>query len=120
MSQPIQLPVLITSLATKVDGSIKISIETRELSGNDAAKLFELRGAEGWAIIAANRLSEEDVKLPNEKADPAVGTKTPSQRLRAVLYRLWQQSGGGVDFESFYRIKLEAIIDQVKGRLHDD
>lgn len=120
MSQPIQVPSLITSLATKVDGSIKINIETRELSGADAAKLFELRGAEAWVLIAPHAFTEEDVKLPNERPDPAVGTKTPSQRLRGVLYRLWQQQGGGVDFESFYRIKLETIIDQIKGRLHDD
>lgn len=117
MSTPIQLPVIITSLATKVDGSIKISMETRELSGQDSAKLFELRGSEGWAILSPNEIKDEDVKLPTEKADPAVGTKTPSQRLRAVLWRLHEQSHSGTDFESFYRIKMESIIEQLKGKL---
>ena len=119
MSNPIQLPVLVTSLATRVDGAIKITLETRELSGQDSATLFDLRGTEAWVIIAPSEIKEEDVNLPTERADPALGTKTPSQRLRGVLFRLWQQNGGGTDFESFYRIKLESIIDQLKAKLHD-
>lgn len=117
MSTTIQLPVIVTSLATKVDGSIKISMETRELSGEDSAKLFELRGSEGWALFSPNEIKEEDVKLPQEKADPAVGTKTPSQRLRGVLFRVWQQKGGTTDFESYYRITLESLIEKYKERL---
>lgn len=117
MSKPVQLPVLVTSLATKVDGSIAIKLETREMSPADSAVLFELRGSEAWAIISPSQISEEDVKLPTEKADPSIGSKTPSQRLRAVLYRLWEQSRGGTDFESYYRIKMEGIIDQLKGKL---
>lgn len=109
--------MLVTSLSTKVDGSIKVSLETRELSAADSATLFELRGAEAWAIISESELKDEDVKLPTERPDPAVGTKTPSQRLRAVLYRLWEQGKGGTDFESFYRVRMEQIIDQLKGKL---
>jgi hypothetical protein len=117
MSQPIQVPVLIQGLSTKQDGSIKIVMETRELGGQDAARLFDLRNSEAWAVIAATELRDEDVSLPTERPDPAVGTKTPSQRLRAVLYRLWEQSRGGTDFESFYRVRIEQIIDQLKERL---
>lgn len=117
MSKIIQVPVIVTSLATKVDGSIAIKLETRELNPQDSATLFELRGTEAWALIAPSEISENEVKLPAEKADPAIGTKTPGQRLRAVLYRLWQQSGGGTDFESFYRIKMEQIIDKFKEKL---
>lgn len=119
MSNPIQLPVIVTSLATKVDGSISIKLETRELSGQDSAKLFDLRGSEAWAIISPSEIKEEDVKLPNERPDPAIGQKTPSQRLRAVLYRLWEQNKSGTDFESFYRIRLEQVIDKFKEKLHD-
>lgn len=113
----VQLPVLITSLATKVDGSVKIILETRELNSDHAAKLFELRGAEAWVLIAPTEFKDEDVSLPHERADPAIGRKTPSQRLRAVIYRLWEQRNPGTDFESYYRITLEKVIDQFKGKL---
>lgn len=117
MSTSISFPVIVSSLSTKVDGSIKVSLETQELSPKDSAVLFELRGATAWAIISPSEIKDEDVKLPTEKADPAIGNKTPSQRMRNVLYRLWEQSKDGVDFESFYRIKTSAIIEQLKGKL---
>lgn len=111
----IQVPVLIAGLATKVDGSIKITLETRELPPTDAAELFSMRNAEAWAVIAPTVMKE--VSLPTERADPSIGKKTPSQRLRAVIYRLWEQTNSGSDFESFYRIKMDSIIEQLKARL---
>lgn len=115
MSKPVQLPVQVTSLATKVDGSIKITLETREFSAADSALLFELRGQEAWAVIAPSEVKE--VNVPGEKPDPALGTKTPSQRLRAVIYRYWEQQGKGGDFETYYRNTLEKYINQVKDKL---
>ena len=94
-----------------------MAMETRELNGADSAKLFDLRGTEAWVLISPAELKDEDVKLPTERPDPAMGTKTPSQRLRAVLFRLWEQQHSGTDFESYYRIRLEGIIDQLKGKL---
>lgn len=119
MSDQVTLPVLISGLATKVDGSIKISLETRDLGADHAAKLFSLRNQEAWILLQPNEIKEEDVKLPNEKADTSLGTKTPSQRMRAIIYRLWEQSRSGTDFESFYRITMEKMNDQLKEKLND-
>jgi len=112
--EQITLPVLITSIASKVDGSVKITLETRELPAQEAANLFALRSLEAWAVLAPNQITE--VNLPKEKADPSLGTKTPSQRLRNILYIYWQQHKNG-DFESYYRIQIEKIIEQLKERL---
>ena len=114
MSSQLYLPVLITSIASKVDGSVKVTLETRELNAEKAAQLFALRSLEVWAVLAPNEISE--VNLPKEKADPSLGTKTPSQRLRNVLYVYWQQNKNG-DFESYYRTQIERIIEQLKERL---
>jgi hypothetical protein len=115
VSNQIQVPVLIAGLATKVDGSIKITLETQELTPQASADLFGLRGAMAWAVIAADEMKE--VTLPSERPDASIGQKTPGQRLRAVMYRLWEQTGSGVDFESFYRLRMESIIEQLKGKL---
>ena len=115
MSEQITLPVLITGIASKVDGSVKVTLETRELPAQEAANLFALRNQESWAVLSPNQLSE--VNLPKEKADPSLGTKTPSQRLRNVLYVYWQQHGKQGNFEEYYRIQIEKIIEQLKERL---
>lgn len=114
MDKQIMLPVLVTGLQSKVDGSIKITLETRELPPEQAVNLFEVRNQEAWCVIAPEKISE--VNLPNEKPDAALGTKTPSQRLRNVLYVYWQQHRQG-DFETFYRVKIEQIIEQLKDKL---
>lgn len=44
-------------------------------------------------------------------------TKTPSQRLRGVLYVLWEQTGKSGDFETFYRQKMEGLINLIKNKL---
>lgn len=117
MSNPIQLPVLIAGLATKVDGSIKLTLETRELGGAEASRLFDLRNTEAWCLIQPQEFTEDSVKLPTERADPAVGAKTPSQRMRAIIYRLWEQSRSGTDFESYYRIRMDGLNEQLKAKL---
>ena len=44
--------------------------------------------------------------------------KTPSQRLRAVLYKNWEQNKEGYDdFQLYYNFKMEKIIDHYKGKL---
>lgn len=109
MSNPITLPVLITSLATKVDGSIAIKLETRELSPQDSAVLFELRGTEAWAIISPSELN--DPKIPEASPDPSIQKKTASKRLRDRLYIYYTKAleRNPDEFEYWYDKELERI-----------
>lgn len=43
--------------------------------------------------------------------------KSPSQRLRAVIFRLWEQSKREVDQDEYYEIIMEKLIEQMKSRL---
>jgi hypothetical protein len=56
----------------------------------------------------ANELDNVDIELEG---------KTQSQRLRNVLYILWQQTNKGEDFKTFYKDKTEKIIEQIKNKL---
>lgn len=111
----IQLPVIIAGLQSKVDGSIKITLETRELPSAEAADLFQLRNKEAWCFLAADKMNE--VMLPADKPDSLVGGKSPSQRLHSVLYVLWKDKGGQGDFDGFYKTHMERIIDKIKEQL---
>lgn len=42
--------------------------------------------------------------------------KTKSQRMRNVLYVMWEQSGEG-EFKDFYSLKMEEIISHFKKKL---
>lgn len=113
----VAIPVLVDTLSTKKDGSVKVVLETREMPPANMATLFALRNIEAWAVLAPQLKDIEAGDIPQEKPDPAIGTKTPAQRLRAVFYVYWEQRGKQGDFESFYRVQMEKVIETVKENL---
>jgi hypothetical protein len=115
MSQAVQLPVLLDKITTLKDGSFKVVFETRELSANDGSILLSLRNNEGWLTFSANQQTTHTI--PEDPLPEFKNEKSQSQRLRAVLYRLWEQQGKADDFELFYRVRMERIINSVKEKL---
>ncbi len=116
MSRPVKLPAIFSGIQSKVDGSYKLTFNTRELAGDDAAVLLGMANKEAWVLVAPDD-SLDAVDVPKARPDAGTGQKTPGQRLRAVLFILWQQSGKPGDFEDFYRQKLERLIEQYKAKL---
>lgn len=113
----VTLPAVYIKPTFKVDGSVKLEFETRELHGQDVAILADMRNQEGWLLFSPNELQEVDI--PDEKADASTGKKTQAQRLRAVMFRYWQKKGSHGDSESHYRTEMEKVIDLYKERLED-
>lgn len=117
MSDRILLPVLFVKPVFRVDGSVKLEFDTRELSGVDIAVLADYRMKEGWLLFAANESELKEADVPDEKADSMTNQKTQAQRLRGVVYRLWEMNGKKGDSESYYKSVMEGLIDQLKERL---
>lgn len=112
----IVLPVVFTRPVFRADKSVKLEFDTREFGGEEAMVLMEQRQKEGWLLFSPN--SEMEVlDIPNEKADSMTGQKTQAQRIRAVLYRKWESLGKKGDFENFYKIATERIIEQIKASI---
>jgi hypothetical protein len=112
----VKLPAIFSGIQSKVDGSYKLTFNTRELSGTDAAVLLGMANKEAWVLIAPDD-SLDSVDVPKAKPDSGTGQKTPGQRLRAILFILWSQVGKPGDFEDYYRQRLERIIEQFKAKL---
>jgi hypothetical protein len=115
MKEPIQVPVIVAGLQTKVDGSVKITLETGELNNDQAGELYGMRNCAAWAVIAPDSIKE--MNIPKEEVDPALGSKTPSQRLRNVIFVYWKEKGSNGDFDDFYKKQLEFVIEQYKEKL---
>lgn len=110
------LPAQLLKVESRSDRTYKLMFNTRELKGEEAALLLGEIMNEGWLLYST--ISDfEDADVPNEKADSGTGQKTSSQRLRAVLYVLWEQQGKHGNFEEYYRTQIEKIIDTIKEKL---
>ena len=114
MVDKIQIPATLEGISTLKDGSLSLRFHTQELSNTDKVTAMEFVQEFGWLLFAAQPHSEDE-QLEQIRKD--VGGKTPSQRLRAVLYIKYVQSKSQKSFESYYAHQMEQIIDQVKSRL---
>lgn len=113
------LPAILTSVRTRKDRSIALTFETREVSEKVISAMLAQAHNEGYLLFSPNDdITEKDI--PEEKADALMGSKTPAQRLRSVLYVRWQQRGKNGKFDDYYKSAIEAIIDTVKETLEDE
>lgn len=104
----------IEKVETRSDGTLKvISGTAREMSAEEMTALFSFKGKEVWTLHSADDdLTEADV--PDEKPDTMTGRKTDAQRLRAVIWRVWESQGKKGNSEDHYHRTMESIIDQLK------
>lgn len=113
-------PGTIEGINTLKDRGTKVVFVTHELNPDDMASLFSFHQKEGvMAFKEEDFADKEIIKLDNSSSYASIpNKKTPSQRLRAAFYRLWEQQGKpSGDFEPYYQRRMEAIIQQVLDKL---
>jgi len=113
----LQVPAQITKVETTADRGVKLSIFTQELSPADAGTVFQLKDKYGYFLFKETQFEEKEVEALPDYVPIERNDKTPSQRLRAVLFVLWKQNGAQGDADSFYRQKMEEIISHFKKSL---
>jgi hypothetical protein len=114
------LPVGVETISTRVDGSIKLVLSTHELGTEQAVKLFNLRRKEALMYLSSDNISEKELDaLDGFKIDAHnLDGKTPSQRLRAVLFVYWKQHHSDIsEFDIFYLRQMNSFIDRIKEKL---
>lgn len=112
-----QTPAAISSVRTLVDGGCKLDVITRELAPDEMTELFKLKGREGWLLFKENEIKEDEVKdLPDIKDE--FDKKTPSQRQRSIIFRLWEQTNRARTFNEYYLEKMSKINNWLKEKLN--
>ena len=114
-----QVPSVINSVKTLVDGGNKLSITTRELKPDEMTKLFELKGNEGWLLFKGKPIKENDLeKIPDIPVDE-FDKKSPSQRLRDRMYIYYKKTHNDVkDFRQWYANALDTLGQQYLDKIN--
>jgi len=114
--QILKVPAEISRVQTMSDGGLRLFVDTQELNAGDKGLVMGLHKKLGWFLFAETEISREDtLDLPDIKFEK--GEKSPSQRLRAVLYLIWEKQGKKGTSEEFYRSYLERVIESLKEKL---
>jgi hypothetical protein len=118
----------IGNIRTKSDRSLSITLHTPELNSEQVGNLFGIQNIPGHVVISTNPVAQEMIDAVEEATlDREFESKTPSQRLRSILYVAWEQerptelSADGstvfIDFDVYYKRKMNKIINHYKERL---
>lgn len=118
MKKSIEIPAQFVGYASKVDRSMSLRFNTsQEMADEDLIVFKNYFQLEGYLLFSPNRFNESDIPQCDT---PESGLKTPSERLRAVLYKLHIKRGGeSEDFTAFYRDKMGTIISHFKKQLDE-
>ena len=113
-------------IAANLDGyrsnankTIKLTFETNELSPETMANIHHSLYKVGFLAFAPDPFTTQELQeIDSLKVEFTDTGKPPSQRMRAVLYRLWEQSPEGYKvFNDFYMMQMEKIITHFKNKL---
>jgi len=104
---------ILTSIRTRSDGSLGLSFTTPELTGEQKLVFIELHQKNCKMLLTPQ---DEDEEPPVEVASE-LEQKSPSQRLRAVMFVYFKQLNLQGTFDQFYANQIELIIDKVKAKL---
>ena len=113
------IPAQLNRLNTLKDGTISIVFETQEMTPENIGQLYGLRMKLCYVAIKPETFSpkEKDI-LSDLEADVHDQNKTPSKRLRNVLFRTWEKRPEGyTDFNLYYLAKMEKIINVMKSKI---
>lgn len=98
------------------DGGWRFQVYTPELTSEQLIAMTHVGTQGGYLVAKPNSLNPEDIPLTDAPVE--AGTKTPGQRLRAVLYRVWETTTTQSEpFETFYARVMEQMINKYKEKL---
>jgi len=115
MRDPVKVTASLEQASTRKDGSVKLIFGTPELDSEKMAALFDLKNEYGWLVFAASGTPQ--VEIPEAPAPEFKNDKSASQRLRSVLFIEWKQMQTKIDFDTYYKRRMEGFIDSVKEHL---
>lgn len=111
-----QIPAILEGITALKDGGLSIRFHTNEVNDQDKLAAMSFFQKFGWLLFSEQ---EHDDNLELDEIRRDTGGKTPSQRLRSVLYVAYQQSGHqDKTFEQFYAERVEHFINHVKANLN--
>jgi len=112
--------VTLDRAARRKDKSVSMTfITTLEQSSGEYMEIDRILNDSGVLYFKSNgNLTKEEIK-ELDSVEIEVEGKTKSQRLRNVMYILWQQNQSLYSFDEFYAMEMEKIIQHYKDKLEN-
>lgn len=113
------IPCTLENYRSLKDKSMKVTFETGELNPQDLLGIAENLGAYGYLAFKQEPFKADEKEMMQDlKSDFEFKGKSNSQRLKAVLFLMWQKDNEGFDTSvRHYDHHMEKIINHFKSKL---
>lgn len=113
------LQATLESYRSLKDRSVKVTFETGELAPSQAGDIQANILRAGFLAFNSDPFTEKQKEFLNSlEAEYTDTNKTPSQRLRGVLWHLFNKAPEGYKtFPAYYENKMEELINHFKTKL---
>lgn len=117
----INFAAMLDGYQRRKDKSVSVRFVTQELTTNEVAMIDQLLDTYGIMYFRGEETMNKDEieELDAITLDLYDQPKKQSQRLRNVLYKVWQQEELGGDFKEYYKTETERIIQHYKNKLDE-
>lgn len=110
----------VENISTRNDGTLKFTIGSHEVDSSQAGSLFQLRNKYIKCLLSDTNISPIEQSLIDEEViKDGRKIKSKAQRLRAVLFKLHEQTQTSQTFDEFYNERMEGLIEHFKSKLND-
>lgn len=111
----------IENVTTRKDGTIKLTVGMQEFPPEKMGELFSLNNKLINTYISSKGIKQDMIdEIDKATVDILHTVKSPSKRLKAVFYLLWEKDSSGYDdFELYYRNKMEQVLDFYKLKIDE-
>ena len=117
--------------ASMVDGGWSVLLHTNEMTPEDVTAMSSCLHKPVKVMMEQGMMEQDELgftekdmaEFTNKKFDEfdKRQEKTPSQRLRNVMYVLYEQDPGDhKDFTAYYNFRMEKLITLLKSKIEDE
>lgn len=108
----------VESIKSRADGTISIGLSTQEMDSTAVGNVFGLRSKYVKCLLSDSNISPLEENMIEETAiADASKVKSRSQRLRGVLYRVYETLHTDQTFEQYYADVMDKLIAHYKQKL---
>ncbi len=116
-----QVPAEVSKVQSMSNRSIRLQIDTQEnITDEEIAKLFAFFEKVGWFTFLPEerKIDAADVLTTPEWKPEFPEEKSPSSRMRGVIYRIWESRGKSGDFNDYYKKQMDKLCEALKEQIN--
>jgi hypothetical protein len=115
----ILIPAQLEAVTTRKDKTLKLTFGTNELTPSQAAELFGIANQFGYLAFKDESFRRDELDaVESLKSELEDTLKKPSQRLRGIMFRVYEVDNEGfTTFAKYYDSKMEQLITHFKNKL---